>query len=266
MAQLSALLNVMVQASLKAGRKLKRDFGEVENLQVSVKGPAEFVTTADKESEKTLHEELKKVRPKWGFLLEESGEIIGADKQHRWIIDPLDGTTNFLHGIPSFAISIAAESQGVLQAAVVYNPITEELFTAERGQGAYLNDRRLRVANRRELSTCVIATGIPHIGRPEHRKFLLELTHLMPETGGVRSMGSTALDLAYIAAGRFDGYWEYGLKPWNVAAGMLLIAEAGGYTTDIDGGNKIFETGNILAGNEIIQKKILSTLKTAKPK
>lgn len=266
MAQLSALLNVMVQASLKAGRKLKRDFGEVENLQVSVKGPADFVSTADKEAEKTLHEELKKARPKWGFLLEEGGEIEGYDKQHRWIIDPLDGTTNFLHGIPNFAISIAAESQGVLQAAVVYNPITEELFTAERGQGAYLNDRRLRVAGRRNLSSCVIATSIPHIGRREHGKFLLELAHLMGETAGIRHMGATSLDLAYVAAGRFDAFWERGLRQWDMAAGMLLIAEAGGYVSDVDGGNKIFETGSILAGNETIQKKLISALKKAKTK
>ena len=266
MAQLSALLNVMVQASLKAGRKLKRDFGEVENLQVSLKGPADFVSTADKESEKTLYEELKKARPKWSFLLEEGGEIEGIDKQHRWIIDPLDGTTNFLHGIPNFAISIAAESQGQLQAAVVYNPITEELFTAERGQGAYLNDRRLRVAGRRNLSSCVIATGIPHIGLPEHGKFVLELAHFMGETAGIRRMGAASLDLAYVAAGRFDGFWERGLNPWDMAAGMLLIAEAGGYVSDLDGGNKIFETGSILAGNETIQKKMIAALKKAKTK
>lgn len=266
MAQLSALMNVMVQAAIKAGRKLKRDFGEVENLQVSIKGPADFVSTADKEAEKTLHQELKKARPKWGFMLEEAGEIEGYDKQHRWIIDPLDGTTNFLHGIPHFAISIAAESQGQLQAALVYNPVTEELFTAERGQGAYLNDRRLRVAARRNLSSCVIGTGIPHIGRPEHGKFLLELAHLMGETAGVRRMGAASLDLAYIAAGRFDGFWERGLQPWDMAAGMLLIMEAGGYVTDVDGGNKVFETGGIMAGNEIIQKKLLAALKKARTK
>lgn len=266
MAQLSALMNVMVQAAIKAGRKLKRDFGEVENLQVSIKGPADFVSSADKESEKTLHQELKKARPKWGFLLEEAGEIEGYDKQHRWIIDPLDGTTNFLHGIPHFAISIAAESQGQLQAALVYNPVTEELFTAERGQGAYLNDRRLRVAARRNLSSCVIGTGIPHIGRPEHGKFLLELAHLMGETAGVRRMGAASLDLAYIAAGRFDGFWERGLQPWDMAAGMLLITEAGGYVNDVEGGNKIYETGGIIAGNEIIQKKLLAALRKARTK
>lgn len=266
MAQLSALMNVMVQAALKAGRRLKRDFGEVENLQVSVKGPADFVSTADKQAEKTLHQELLKARPKWGFLLEEGGEIEGIDKQHRWIIDPLDGTTNFLHGIPNFAISIAAETQGQLQAALVYNPVTEELFTAERGQGAFLNDRRLRVGARRNLSSCVIATGIPHIGRPEHGKFLLELAHLMGETAGIRRMGAASLDLAYVAAGRFDGFWERGLKPWDMAAGMLLITEAGGYVTDLDGGSKIFDSGAILAGNENIQKKLVAALKKAKAK
>ncbi|MEO0945652.1 MAG: inositol monophosphatase family protein [Pseudomonadota bacterium] len=266
MAQLSALMNVMVQAAIKAGRRLKRDFGEVENLQVSVKGPADFVSNADREAEKTLYEELKKARPKFGFLMEEGGEEIGVDKQHRWIIDPLDGTTNFLHGIPMFAVSLALESQGVIQAGLVYNPITEDLFTAERGQGAFLNDRRLRVAGRRNLSSCVIATGIPHIGRPEHGKFLLELADMMGSTAGIRRMGAASLDLAYVAAGRFDGFWERGLQPWDVAAGMLLIREAGGFCTDLDGGNKIFETGNILAGNEIIQTKLKNALKQARAK
>ncbi|MEP1441385.1 MAG: inositol monophosphatase family protein [Hyphomicrobiales bacterium] len=266
MAQMSALLNVMVAAAIKAGRRLKRDFGEVENLQVSVKGPANFVTNADKQAEKTLYEELKKARPKFGFLMEESGEEIGFDKQHRWIIDPLDGTTNFLHGIPMFAISIALESQGVLQASVVYNPITEELFTAERGAGAYVNDNRLRVANRRNLSECVIGTGIPHIGRPEHGKFLLELADLMGSTAGIRRMGAASLDLAYVAAGRFDGFWERGLQPWDMAAGMLLISEAGGYLTDLDGGKKILEKGEIIAGNENVHNKLRKALKEARSK
>ena len=266
MAQMSALLNVMVAAAIKAGRKLKRDFGEVENLQVSVKGPADFVTNADKLAEKTLYEELKKARPKFGFLMEESGEEIGFDRQHRWIIDPLDGTTNFMHGIPLFAISIALESQGVLQAAVVYNPITEELFTAERGAGAYMNDQRLRVANRRNLSECVIATGIPHIGRPEHGKFLLELADLMGSTAGIRRLGAASLDLAYVAAGRFDGFWERGLQQWDMAAGMLIIAEAGGYMSDLDGGKKILEKGEIIAGNENVHNKLRKALKEARSK
>lgn len=266
MAQVSALMNVMIQSAIKAGRKLKRDFGEVENLQVSIKGPADFVSNADREAERTLFEELKKARPNWGFLMEEGGEVIGSDPQHRWIIDPLDGTTNFLHGIPMFAISLALESQGVLQASVIYNPISEELFTAERGKGAFLNDRRLRVAGRRNLTSCVVGTGIPHIGRPEHGKFLIELAYLMGETAGIRRMGAASLDLAYVAAGRLDGFWERGLKPWDMAAGMLLLAEAGGYTTDLDGGKKIYETGGILAGNEIIHKKLLAALKSAHTK
>jgi len=241
MAQMSALLNVMVAAAMKAGRRLKRDFGEVENLQVSVKGPADFVTNADKQAEKTLYEELKKARPKFGFLMEESGEEIGFDRQHRWIIDPLDGTTNFLHGIPMFAISIALESQGVLQAAV-------------------------RVANRRNLSECVIATGIPHIGRPEHGKFLLELADLMGSTAGIRRMGAASLDLAYVAAGRFDGFWERGLQSWDMAAGMLIISEAGGYLSDLDGGKKIFEKGEIIAGNENVHNKLRKALKEARTK
>ncbi|MEM8839901.1 MAG: inositol monophosphatase family protein [Pseudomonadota bacterium] len=264
MAQLSALMNVMVQAALKAGRRLKRDFGEVENLQVSVKGPADFVSNADRQAEKIVYEELKKARPKWGFLMEESGEEVGEDPQHRWIIDPLDGTTNFLHSIPHFAISIALESQGQLMAGLVYNPVSEELFTAERGKGAFLNDRRMRVANRKTLATSVIGTGIPHIGRPEHGKFILELAHLMGETAGIRRSGAASLDLAYVASGRFDGFWEHGLAPWDVAAGMLLISEAGGFVSDLDGGQKIFQTGGILCGNEPIQKKLLAALKTGR--
>ena len=258
---MTALMNVMVQAAIKAGRRLTRDFGEVENLQVSVKGPGDFVSNADKQAEKILYEELKKARPKWGFLMEESGEEIGFDSQHRWIIDPLDGTTNFLHGIPHFAISIALESQGQLMAGLVYNPITEELYTGERGKGAFLNDRRIRVAARRNLSDCVIATGVPHIGRPEHGKFILELSHLMSEVSGIRRMGAASLDLAYVAAGRYDGFWERGLAPWDMAAGMLLISEAGGFSTDLFGGSKVFETGGILCGNEIISRKLAMSLK-----
>lgn len=264
MAQTSALLNVMIQAAMKAGRRLTRDFGEVENLQVSVKGPGDFVSNADKQAEKIIYDELKHARPKWGFLMEESGEEIGHDSQHRWIVDPLDGTTNFLHGIPHFAISIALESQGHLMAGVIYNPITEELYTAERGQGAYLNNRRLRVAARRNLSQCVIGTGIPHIGRPEHGKFMLELAQLMGETAGIRRMGAASLDLAYIAAGRLDGFWERGLSPWDMAAGMVLISEAGGFSTDLSGSSKVFETGEILSGNETISKKLMASLKKAR--
>lgn len=198
----SALLNVMVQAALKAGKSLGRDFGEVQNLQVSVKGPGDFVSAADRKAEKIVREELLKARPTYGFLGEESEEIKGTDGAHRWIVDPLDGTTNFLHGIPAFAVSIALERNGEIVAAVVFNPATDELYTAERGGGAFLNDRRLRVAARRVLSDCVIGCGVPALGKRNHGKFLVELRHVMGEVAGIRRLGSPTLDLAYVAAGR----------------------------------------------------------------
>lgn len=252
----SALMNVMVNAVMKAGRGLSRDFGEVQNLQVSVKGPGDFVSQADLKAEKTLREELQRARPSFGFLMEESGVVNGSDPQHRWIIDPLDGTTNFLHGIPSFAISVALESQGRLVAAVIYNPATDELFTAERGGGAFLNDRRLRVAGRRALTDCVIVSGVPHLGRGNHGKYLVELRHVMNECVGIRRSGSASLDLAYVAAGRYDGYWEDGLQPWDIAAGIVLVREAGGFVTDRDGGDKMLESGNLVAGNEKIADQL----------
>lgn len=252
----SALLNVMVQAAFKAGKSLARDFGEVQNLQVSLKGPGDYVSQADRKAEKLVREELLKARPTYGFLGEESEEIVGTDGAHRWIVDPLDGTTNFLHGIPAFAVSIALERNGEIVAAVVLNPATDELFTAERGGGAFVNDRRLRVAARKNLSDAVIGCGMPHLGRGNHGKFLIELRHVMGEVAGMRRLGSASLDLAYVAAGRFDGFWERDLSPWDVAAGILLIREAGGYATDLDGGNAVFDTGTIIAGNEYIHKAL----------
>ena len=252
----SALLNVMVQAAFKAGKSLARDFGEVQNLQVSLKGPGDYVSQADRKAEKLIREELMKARPTYGFLGEESEEIIGTDGAHRWIVDPLDGTTNFLHGIPCFAISIALERNGEMVAAVVLNPATDELFTAERGGGAFLNDRRLRVAARKNLSDAVIGCGVPHLGRGNHGKFLVELRHVMGEVAGMRRLGSASLDLAYVAAGRFDGFWERDLAPWDLAAGILLIREAGGYATDLSGGSAMIDTGTIVAGNEYIHKAL----------
>ena len=252
----SALLNVMVQAAFKAGKSLSRDFGEVQNLQVSLKGPGDYVSQADRKAEKLIREELMKARPTYGFLGEESEEIKGTDGAHRWIVDPLDGTTNFLHGIPAFAISIALERNGEIVGAVVLNPATDELFTAERGGGAFLNDRRLRVAARRNLSDAVVGCGLPHLGRGNHGKFLIELRHVMGEVAGMRRLGSAALDLAYVAAGRFDGFWERDLSPWDIAAGILLIREAGGFATDLDGGNAMLDTGTIVAGNEYIHKAL----------
>ena len=248
----SALMTVMIQAAYKAGKSLTRDFGEVENLQVSVKGPGDFVSQADKKAEKILHTELARARPGYSFLMEEEGEIIGDDPQHRWIIDPLDGTTNFLHGIPLFAISIALERQGQLVAGLVFNPVMDELFTAERGTGAFLNDRRLRVAARRDMHEAVIGTGVPHIGRGDHGRYLKQLARLMPEVAGVRRLGAAALDLAYVAAGRMDGFWEEGLHPWDIAAGAIIIREAGGYITDETGDHDVVKSKMIIAGNEFI--------------
>ncbi len=257
----SALLNVMVQAAMKAGRSLSRDFGEVQNLQVSMKGPGDYVSQADRKAEDIIFTELSKARPGYGFLMEERGAVAGDDDQHRWIVDPLDGTTNFLHGIPIFAVSIALERQGQLVAGVVYNPAMDELYTAERGGGAFMNDRRLRVAARTKLSDAVIGCGVPHLGRPQHGQFLVELRNVMGEVSGIRRLGAASLDLAYVAAGRMDGFWEVGLSAWDIAAGMLLIREAGGFLSDMDGGQEMLERGSLVAGNEAIHRALAKTLK-----
>ena len=224
----SALINVMVKAARRAGRSLKRDLGEVENLQVSMKGPANFVTMADRRAEEMLCSDLSKARPGYGFIGEEGGNRIGEDKTHTWIVDPLDGTTNFLHGIPQFAISIGLQREGTVIAGVIYNPANDELYTAERGKGAFLNDQRLRVAGRRKLSDCVIACGLPHIGRGDLKLAAKETNRMQEQVAGLRRFGAAALDLAWVAAGRLDGYWERDLKPWDMAAGLILLREAGG--------------------------------------
>ena len=262
----SALLNVMVNAAHKAGRRLARDFGEVQNLQVSVKGPGDFVSSADQMAEKIIYEELLKARPDTGFLMEERGEVKGKDPQNRWIVDPLDGTTNFLHGIPMFGTSIALQRSGEIVAGVVYNPATDELFTAEKGGGAFVNDRRLRVSARKNLSDSVIGCGVPHLGRSQHGRFLVQLRHVMGEVAGIRRMGAAALDLAYVAAGRFDGFWEEYLSPWDVAAGVILIREAGGFVSDMKVGNDFIEGGTIVAGNEHVHKALLETANRPVPK
>jgi myo-inositol-1(or 4)-monophosphatase len=260
----TALMNVMVAAARKAGRGLARDFGEVEQLQVSVKGPANFVSAADMRAEEIIYRELAKARADYGFLMEERGAVEGRDKSHRWIVDPLDGTTNFLHGIPLFAISIGLEREGQLVAGLIYNPISDEMFTAEKGKGAFLNDRRrLRVAARKTLADAVLATGIPHRGRPGHPGFLREMETMMKEVAGLRRTGSASLDLAFTAAGRFDGYWERNLKAWDIAAGAVIVREAGGIVTDIDGSDRFLETGNLAAGNSAIQKAMLPLLSDA---
>jgi myo-inositol-1(or 4)-monophosphatase len=259
----SPLMNVMTAAATKAARGLRRDFGEVALLQVTRKGPADFVSAADRKAEKTLFEELSRARPGYGFRMEEGGVVEGADKTHVWHIDPLDGTTNFLHGVPHFAISVALERDGQLVAGLVYNPVTDEMFVAEKGQGAYLNSQRLRVAQRSDFREAVVTCGMPHIGRGDHRLFLAEAAQVMAQAAGMRRMGAAALDLAYVAAGRFDAYWERGLNSWDVAAGAVLVREAGGYVTDVNGHDGFMATGDVLAGNEKMQTELLKLLKKA---
>ncbi len=246
----SALLKVMVAAARKAGRALARDFGEVTELQVSRKGAADYVTAADLKAEQTLFEELLRARPGYGFLGEERGLIEGTDKTHTWIVDPLDGTTNFLHAMPHFAVNIALQREGQIVAAVTYNPANADLFWAERGRKPFLNDRRLRVAARTRFEEMVIATGIPFLGHGQHARFLKELHQIAQRVSGVRRFGAAALDLAWVAAGRFDAFWERDLNAWDVAAGVLLVIEAGGVVTDAEGGADPLAARSIVAGNE----------------
>jgi len=263
----SAIVTIMIQAARKASVRLKRDYGEVEHLQVSMKGPGDFVTVADIRTEKILMEELSRARPKFGFLMEESGTAKGSDPDYRWIIDPIDGTTNFLHGIAHFAICIALEECGQIIAGIIFDPINEQLFWAERGQGAFLNDRRIRVSARSNMSDSLFATGIPFKGRgtkQEHGVFLKELGEVMSVSAGIRRFGSAALDLAYVAAGRFDGFWESGLQPWDVAAGILVVREAGGMVSDLFGQDKIMETGTIIAANPSLHKALQDVLAKAR--
>ena len=257
-------MNVMHQAARKASRRLVRDFGEVENLQVSRKGPGDFVTAADIRTDEKLREALQQARPKFGFLTEEGEDIVGEDEARRWIIDPIDGTTNFMHGIPMFAISIALEEMGEVTSALVYAPISDEMFWAEKGQGAFLNDRRLRVAARRHMGDTVIGTGIPHLGRPENPSYAAEMSAIAGECAGIRRMGSAALDLAYVAAGRFDGVWETGLSPWDIAAGLLLAREAGAMVSRTDGGADPMYKGDVLAANEAIHGRMLRLIRQAR--
>lgn len=261
----SAIINVMVQAAIKAGRSLARDFGEVQNLQVSLKGPGDYVSQADRKAEEIVYNELSRARPGYSFLMEEGGEVEGTDGQHRWLVDPLDGTTNFLHGIPLFAVSIGLERQGQLVAGVIYNPAMDELYTAERGGGAFLNDRRMRVAARSRLVDSVIGTGIPHLGRGNHGRALVDLRNAMAETAGIRRLGSAALDLAYVAAGRMDGFWEDALSPWDMAAGIMMVREAGGFATDRHGRQDMFDNGTVVAGNEAIHGQLVKMLARPMP-
>ena len=260
----TALAKVMIDAARKAGRALARDFGEVAELQVSKKGAADYVSAADFKAEQTLFEELLRARPGYGFLGEERGLIEGTDKTHTWIVDPLDGTTNFLHAMPHFAINIALQRDGEIVAGVTYNPATSDLFWTERGRGAFMNDRRLRVAAPHPLR----GGGVRHrhpVSRPRPaRASSLKSSHQVGQrVSGVRRFGSAALDLAWVAAGRFDGFWERDLNPWDLAAGILMVKEAGGVVTDADGGDDPLATGSICAANADLHPKLLERLKAA---
>lgn len=253
----------MDRAARRAAPRLRRDFGEVEQLQISRKGPADFVSIADRRAEETIREELTRARPDWGWLMEEGGKSEGTNPRFRWIVDPLDGTSNFLHGIPHFSISIAAEENGEVIAGLVYQPLTDESFWAERGRGAWLQDRRLRVSARRELADCLIATGIPFMGHGDMGEFQKILDSVAPEVAGIRRFGSAALDLAWVAAGRYDGFWEAGLAPWDSAAGILLVREAGGFVTDFRGGEQVNQRAELVAANGQIHSKLQRLVATA---
>jgi len=259
----SPLITVMANAAYKAAKGLCRDFGEVEQLQVSRKGPADFVSSADHKAEGSLVEDLRRSRPKFGFLLEEGGVIKGEDSSNRWIIDPLDGTTNFLHGIPHFAISIGLERDSKMYAGVIYDPLRDELFWAETGVGAFINSKRLRVSSRRQLADSVIATGIPFKARASHPEYPTMLDMVAGETSGIRRMGSAALDLAYVAAGRYDAFWEFALSPWDIAAGLVILREAGGIVTEVDGRDQMMSSGDILASNGELHNDLRNLLAKA---
>jgi myo-inositol-1(or 4)-monophosphatase len=261
----SATITVMIRAAFAAAKGLKRDFGEVEHLQVSAKGPADFVSRADIMAERTLRKELERTRPDYGFLGEEGGETKG-DGRNRWIADPLDGTTNFLHGVPHFAISLALEREGEVIAGVIYNPISDELFWTEKGNGAYVDtpnarSRRLRVSARKELGVALVGTGIPQMGRGNHPDYLKKLEAVMGKTAGVRRWGAAALDLAFVAAGRYDAFFEFGLAPWDVAAGALMVREAGGMVSDIAGQPYPLGGPSILATNGYLRDSLVDVLR-----
>ena len=267
MAAVSGLIRMMERAARKAGARLRRDFGEVEHLQVSRKGPADFVSKADQAAERTLYDELLQARPDWGFLLEEGGEIEGDPGKPRWVIDPLDGTSNFLHGIPHFAISIAAQEPrldgkgwGEVIAAVVYQPITDETFWAEKSRGAWLHDGRLRVSSRRHLDEALIATGIPFAGAGDPTEWASIYGAIGPKVAGIRRFGAASLDLAWVAAGRYDGFWESNLQPWDTAAGCLLVREAGGRYCDFAGRDGLPASGNLIAGNLHVVAQMIETI------
>ncbi|GGH49259.1 inositol monophosphatase [Frigidibacter albus] len=257
----SANLNLMIKAARKAGRSLVKDFREVENLQVSAKGPGDFVTKADREAERIIKEELRGARPSYGWVGEETGEEAGEDPTRRWLVDPLDGTTNFLHGLPHWCVSIALEHKGEIVSAVVFDPAKDEMYRAEKGQGAWMNESRIRVSGRRHMIEAIFATGVPFGGRPTLPATLQDLARLMPVCAGVRRWGAAALDLAYVAAGRYDGYWERGLNSWDMAAGLLLVKEAGGFVGPVREGRDMLESGSIIAGNGELYEPLCKILR-----
>jgi myo-inositol-1(or 4)-monophosphatase len=259
----SANLNVMLKTARKAGKGLLKDFGEVEQLQVSAKGPGDFVSRADRQAEKVIREALLEARPSYGFLGEEDGAIEGEDPTRRWIVDPLDGTTNFLHGLPHWAVSIALEHKGAIVAGVVYDPVKDEMFFAEKGLGAFMNESRLRVSARTRMIESIFATGVPFGGRRDLPATLQDLARLMPECAGVRRFGSAALDLAYVAAGRYEGFWERGLKPWDMAAGLLIVTEAGGFTGAVGPEDRPMESGDVIAANAGIFERFATVVRNA---
>jgi myo-inositol-1(or 4)-monophosphatase len=261
MSQASANLNIMIKAARRASRGLLRDFGEVENLQVSSKSAGDFVSKADIKAEEIIRDELTEARPNYGWLGEESDEEKGKDPTRRWIVDPLDGTSNFLHGIPHWAISIGLEYKKEIITAVIYDPIKDEMFTAEKGQGSWLNDRRLRVSDRKNMIEMLFATGMPFGQKDGLQDTLKELEHLMPKCAGVRRHGAAALDLAYVSAGRLDGYWERGLKAWDIAAGLLIAKEAGALIEGIDGIENPLESGNLICANNLIFKNFAQVIR-----
>ena len=253
----------MMDAVRKAARPMARDFGEVQALQVSRKGPGDFVSAADLRAEQALFEALMKARPGYGFLGEERGMVEGTDKSHTFIVDPIDGTTNFIHAMPHFAITVALEREGEIQAGVTFNPITNELFWAEKGKGAYLNDQRIRVSGRRDLADCLIGTGLPFIGRPGHGQTIKEVHAIGQRVAGIRRLGSAALDLAWTAAGRYDAFWERNLQPWDVATGLLLITEAGGVVSGIDEDHDPRAGKSVCVGAPEIQPQLRKHLQAA---
>lgn len=262
----SANLEMMVRAASKAARGLLRDFGEVEQLQVSRKGPGDFVSAADRQAEQVIKEELTKARPDYGFLMEESGEVIGKSKHNRWIVDPLDGTTNFLHGLPHWSISIALEQHGKVTAALIYDPLRNEMFTADMGNGAFVNDRRIRVSARKDMDTALLGCGLPIRNWPGRQKgFTSQMEKMADISGGLRRLGAASLDLAYVAAGRQDGYWEYGVRPWDIAAGILIVKEANGKVDMLEGGDDMLKQGTFMASNGGIHATFKSKLIEATP-